>query len=150
VRETLARVGLGGGVFVKDYAGFFDRLQLLLALALADGYPCRFLQDFGDDAIAHLGGTSWKTTETNELIDCYVEWRFLDLADDDDLRHRYRHRTRPFRCAADVRSAIPMTPEAFARVSWIDALAERLARIPAVTTGESARDAAADANRGAR
>jgi hypothetical protein len=43
-----------------------------------------------------------------------------------------------------------MTPEAFARVGWIDALAERLARIPAVTAGESGRDAAADANRGAR
>ena len=131
LRETVATVGLGGGVYVKDNRTFFDTLHLLLALAYADGFACRFVQDFGRDAIAHLGGTSWKASETKELIDCYVDWRFLDLLDDEELRRRYRHRTRPFESAADVRAAIPMTPEAFATVAWIDALIDRLAESPA-------------------
>lgn len=127
LRDRVAGLGLVEGVFLKDYATFFDTLHLLLALAMADGHSLRFVQEFGSDAIAHLGGTSWKTTETKELIDCYVDWRFLDLADDDDLRRRYRQRTRPFRSAAGVRASIPMTPEAFARVAWIDALVSKLA-----------------------
>ena len=127
LRATLGRIGIGGNVFVKDYANFFDTLHLLLALAIADGHRCRFLQDFDADAIAHVGGTSWKTAQTKELLNCYAEWRFLDLAADEDLQRRYRRRTRPFRSAAHVRSLIPNTPEAFARLAWIDALVERLA-----------------------
>jgi hypothetical protein len=127
LRPLLSRVGLGEGVFVKDDRAFFDTLHLLLALAVVDGYACRFLQQFDREAISHVGGTSWKTAETKELIDCYVDWCFLDLDDSAELRRRYRHRTQPFRSAARVRAAIPMTPEAFARVAWIDALVARLA-----------------------
>lgn len=82
LRDKLRRLGIGNAVFVKDYANFFDTLHLLLALAIADGHPCRFLQGFDAQAIAHVGGTSWRTTQTKELIDCYADWRFLDLADD--------------------------------------------------------------------
>jgi len=131
LRETVAAVGLGGGVYVKDNRTFFDTLHLLLALAYANGSACHFVQGFGKEAIAHIGGTSWKASETKELIDCYVDWRFLDFVNDDELRRRYRHRTRPFRSAADVRAAIPMTPEAFATVAWIDTLIDRLAQSPA-------------------
>jgi len=127
LKDKLATVGMGGGVYVKDDRTFFDTLHLLLALAYADGIACHFVQGFGKEAIAHVGGTSWKASETKELIDCYVDWRFLDFVDDDELRRRYRHRTRPFRSAAEVRAAIPMTPEAFATVAWIDALIDRLA-----------------------
>jgi hypothetical protein len=127
LRAVVARIGLVEGVFIKDYAKFFDTLHLLLALGMSEGRSVRFLQRFDSDAVAHLGGTSWKTSETKELIDCYVDWRFLDLAGDDELRRRYGHRTRPFESAAQVRAAIPMTPEAFARVAWIDALVEKLA-----------------------
>jgi len=129
LRPVVARIGLGEGVFIKDYGTFFDTLHLLLALGMSEGRSVRFLQGFDSDAVAHLGGTSWKTSETKELIDCYVDWRFLDLADDDELGHRYRHRTRPFESSAQARATIPMTPEAFARVAWIDALVEKLARV---------------------
>jgi len=128
LRPLLQRIGLGDGVFVKDYGSFFDTLHLLLALAVVDGYACRFLQQFDKEAISHVGGTSWKTAETKELVDCYVDWCFLDLDGGAELRRRYRHRTRPFRSATQVRAAIPMTPEAFARVAWIDTLVARLAR----------------------
>ena len=135
---TLERVGLRDGVFVKDHANFFDTLHLLLVAAIADGSACRFVQGFGKDAIAHVGGTSWKASETKELIDCYADWRFLDFIDDDDVRRRYRYRTRPFQSAADVRAAIPMTPEAFATVAWIDTLVDRLAASPARSAIEGA------------
>jgi len=127
LRDTVRRIGIDGAVFIKDYANFFDTLHLLLALAIADGHSCRFLQGFDARAIAHIGGTSWRTTETKELINCYVDWRFLDLADDEGLHRRYRSRTRPFRSAADVRASIPLTPESFARLAWVDALVGRLA-----------------------
>jgi hypothetical protein len=139
VREVVARVGLGGGVYLKDNRTFFDTLHLLVALAYADGRACRFVQSFGKEAIAHLGGTSWKTSETKELLDCYVDWRFLDFVDDEELRRRYRHRTRPFGGAAEVRAAIPMTPEAFATVAWIDALLDRLAASPARSAPKAPR-----------
>ena len=127
LRPLLARVGLSEGAFVKDDRKFFDTLHLLLVLAVVDGYACRFLQQFDKEAISHVGGTSWKTSETKELVDCYVDWCFLDLEDSPELRRRYRHRTRPFRSAAQVRAAIPMTPDAYAQVAWIDALVARLA-----------------------
>ena len=127
LRDTVRVLGIDGGVFIKDYANFFDTLHLLLALAIADGQPCRFLQGFDARAIAHVGGTSWRTTETKALINCYADWRFLDLADDEGLHRRYQSRTRPFRSAADARSSIPLTPESFARLAWIDALVGQLA-----------------------
>jgi len=118
LRAVLERIGLRDGVFVKDYLTFFDTLHLLVA-------------------ISHVGGTSWRTTETKELIDCYIDWCFLDLVDSNDLRRRYRSRTRPFRSPAQVRAAIPMTPEAFAQVAWIDALVARLAPTPSAHTAEA-------------
>ena len=137
LRAVLERIGLRDGVFVKDYLTFFDTLHLLVALAIADGYACRFLQQFAKEAISHVGGTSWRTTETKELIDCYIDWCFLGLVDSTDLRRRYRSRTRPFRSAAQVRAAIPMTPEAYAQVAWIDALVARLAPTPSAHTAEA-------------
>jgi len=137
LRAVLERIGLRDGVFVKDYLTFFDTLHLLVALAIADGYACRFLQQFAKEAISHVGGTSGRTTETKELIDCYIDWCFLGLVDSTDLRRRYRSRTRPFRSAAQVRAAIPMTPEAYAQVAWIDALVARLAPTPSAHTAEA-------------
>lgn len=130
LRSVVQRMGLGGGVFVKDHATFFDTLHLMLVLAIAEGLDFRFLQWVDDDSIAHLGGTSWKTLETKELIDCYVDWRFLELVHDDVVRRRYAHRFRPFESAAQVRAAIPMTPEAYARVAWVDEIVDRLTRAP--------------------
>ena len=138
LQEIVATVGLGGGVYIKDNRTFFDTLHLLLALAYADGFACRFVQGFDKEAIAHVGGTSWKASETKELIDCYVDWRFLDFVDDDELHRHYRYRTRPFHSAAEVRATIPMTPEAFATVAWIDALIGRLAASPARSVIERA------------
>jgi len=128
LRSVVQRVGLGRGVFVKDHATFFDTLHLMLILAIADGFESRFLQWVDDRSIAHLGGTSWKTPETKELIECYVDWRFLELVHDDVVRRRYAHRFRPFGPAAQVRAAIPMTPEAYARVAWVDEIVDRLTR----------------------
>lgn len=126
-QATLARIGLGSGVFLKDHATFFDTLQLVVAIALAEGRQCQYLRGVGRDAIAHVGGTSWKTAETKELIDSCTDWRFLDFDDDAELRQRYRRRTRPFRFAADVRAAIAMTLEAFARLALVDDRVRRLA-----------------------
>ena len=126
VRAALASIGMISGVYYKDHATFFDTLHLMLALALTEGYDYRFLQWVDEHAIAHLGGTSWKTPETKELIDCYIDWRFLELSHDPTLLGKYGRRFRPFRSAAEVRSAIPLTPEAFARIAWIDALFDRL------------------------
>ena len=128
LQSVVDRVGLGHGVFVKDHVTFFDTLHLMLTLAIADGFESRFLQWVDHSSIAHLGGTSWKTPETKELIECYVDWRFLELMHDDVVRRRYAHRFRPFRSAAQVRAAIPMTPEAYARVALVDEIVDRLTR----------------------
>lgn len=126
VRAIIGRLGLGGSVYYKDHATFFDTLHLMLGLALAEGFGYRFLQPVGQDAIAHVGGTSWKTGVTKELIDCYIDWRFLELTHDERLRRRYARRLRPFRSSADVRAAIPMTPKAFAKVAAVDRVVDRL------------------------
>ena len=128
LRSVVERVGLGQGVYVKDHATFFDTLHLMLILAIAEGFESRFLQWVDDSSIAHLGGTSWKTPETKELVECYVDWRFLELVDDDVVRRRYAPRFRPFRSAAQVRAAMPMTPDVYARVAWIDDIVDRLTR----------------------
>jgi hypothetical protein len=124
VRAILERIGLSHGV--KDHLGFFDALHLMLCLAMAEGFEYRFLQHVDRHAIAHVGGTSWRTRETEALIDCYIDWRFLELVRDEPLRHRYARRLRPFTSAAEVRAAIPMTPDAFARLTMVDRVVDRL------------------------
>ena len=126
VRDLLARIGIGPGVYVKENKRFFDTLHLMLALAGAEGFEVAFLHGADERAIAHIGGTSWQTRATKELVECYVDWRFLEMADD-EVRRRYARRFRPFDSAAQVRAAIPMTPEAFAKIAWADALVDRLA-----------------------
>lgn len=128
LRSVVERVGLGHGVYVKDHATFFDTLHLMLILAIAEGYESRFLQWVDDSSIAHLGGTSWKTPQTKERVECYVDWRFLELAHDDVVRRRYARRFRPFRSAAQLRAAMPMAPDVYARVLWLDGIVERLTR----------------------
>lgn len=126
LRSVVSRVGMVDGVFVKDHATFFDTLHLMLTLAIAEGCDIRFLQRVNGDSIAHLGGTSWKTSETKDLIECYLDWRFLELVGDDGLRRRYARRFRPFRSAAQVRASMPMTPEAHAMTTRIDDLVGRV------------------------
>ncbi|MGE5090392.1 MAG: hypothetical protein ACM3QY_14795, partial [Candidatus Levyibacteriota bacterium] len=79
LRSVVGRVGVGNGVFVKDHVTFFDTLHLMLTLAIAEGFDIRFLQWVDHGSIAHVGGTSWKTPETKELIECYVDQRFLEF-----------------------------------------------------------------------
>ncbi len=128
LQSVVERAGLGLGVYVKDHVSFLDTLHLMLLLAIAEGFESRFLQWVDDSSIAHIGGTSWKTAETKELVECYADWRFLELAHDDILRRRYARRFRPFRSAAQVRAAMPMAPDVYARVAWFDGVVERLTR----------------------
>ena len=129
VRDVIARIGLCEGVFFKDNKRFFDTLHVLLALALAEGHAFRFLQAIDAKSVVHVGGTSWQTNETKDLVECYIDWRFLEHCDDAEVRTRYAPRFRPFRSGADVRAAIPMTPEAFAKAAWVDELVARLAAV---------------------
>lgn len=125
VRAKLARTGLRDGVVLKDHHDFFDTLHLLVALALAEGCDVRFAQA-PDEAIVHVGGTSFGVPETKDLLDRYMQLRFLELADDPLLRKRYRRWLRPFASADVVRARIPMTPAAFARIAAVDRIVERL------------------------
>lgn len=126
LRPVIARMGVVGGVFVKDHATFFDTLHLMLMLAIGEGYDFRFLQCADERSITHLGGTSWRTEETKDLIDCYRDWRFLESVDDAQLRRRYARRFRPFRSAIDVRAVMPMTPRNFDLMTRLDELVDRL------------------------
>lgn len=125
LRALVARIGLRDGIVFKDHHDYLDTLHLLVALALAEGNTLGF-RDSADGAIVHLGGTSSGAPETKDLLDHYLHLRFLELANDRELRVRYRRRFRTFPSADDVRARIPMTPAAFARVAAIDALVERL------------------------
>ena len=134
VRDVIVRVGFCDGVFFKDNKRFFDTLHVLLAIAVAEGYAFRFLQAIDAKSVVHLGGTSWQTNETKELTECYIDWRFLELCNDAEVRAQYAPRFLPFRSSADVRAAIPMTPEAFAKAAWVDDLVARLAAAGRRTT----------------
>lgn len=125
LRALVARIGLRDGIVFKDHHDYLDTLHLLVALALAEGNTLGF-RDSAEGAIVHLGGTSSGAPETKDLLDQYLQLRFLELADDRELRARYRRRFRTFRSADDVRARIAMTPAAFARVAAIDGLVERL------------------------
>ncbi|MGE5089315.1 MAG: hypothetical protein ACM3QY_09350, partial [Candidatus Levyibacteriota bacterium] len=87
-----------------------------------------FLQWVDHGSIAHVGGTSWKTPETKELIECYVDQRFLEFVHDDVVRRRYARRFRPWRSAAEVRASMPMTPQAYAWLEQVDGIVDRIVR----------------------
>ena len=125
LRALVAKIGLRDGIVFKDHHDYLDTLHLLVALALAEGNTLGF-RDSPDGAIVHLGGTSSGAPETKDLLDHYLQLRFLELANDRELRVRYRRRFRTFASADDVRARIAMTPAAFARIGAIDALVERL------------------------
>jgi hypothetical protein len=125
LRALVARIGLRDGNDFKDHHDYLDTLHLLVALALAEGNTLGF-RGSADGAIVHLGGTSSGAPETKDLLDHYLQLRFLELANERELRARYRRRFRTFASSDDVRARISMTPAAFARVGAIDGLVERL------------------------
>ncbi len=55
--EMLARIGLGDDNFPPAHLPFYDTLQLLMALAFAEGRTVRWLPVAGD-GISHVGGTA--------------------------------------------------------------------------------------------
>lgn len=128
VRPVVERIGLRDGVVLKDHHGYFDTLHLLVALALAEGFRVRFAEAPAD-AIVHIGGTSAGVPETKDLLDHYMQLRFLELAGDPLLRRRYRRWFRTFPSADAVRARMPMTPAGFARIAAVDRLVARLRQV---------------------
>jgi hypothetical protein len=125
LRALLEKVGLRDGRFPKDHTRFYDTLQLLFALAFAEGLSVRFLE-LGDEwGAVHVGGSSIRSHRTKGLPALYINLRFLELADG-TLRERYAHLVAPFQGAGEVRARLPATAENRRMLAVVDGLIERL------------------------
>ena len=127
LRRSLAVLGLGGGTYLKDYLDFFDTLQLLLALAWSEGAEVAW-EEIAPGALSHLGGTSIGSLGTKDLGHLYMSLRFLEAADDAELREHYLPRHAPFTASLEIRARLPQTPEVADMLRGLDDMLSRLAR----------------------
>lgn len=102
--RRLADFGWSEALFLKDTQDFLDTLQLLFALAAADGCPVRLDDTMDEAAACHVGGTSMGTHRTKDLAQLYIHRRFIDLAGDAQIGRCYAAMTAPLRSAEDIRA----------------------------------------------
>ena len=126
VAPLLARIGLGPGVYLKDYQRFHDTLHLLLGVALAEGLRVRV--EAMDDAapVMHVGGTSIGSHHTKNLFALHVHLRFLELLGDPLISARYAFLTRPLRSAAEALQRRPPGDRSWSTLPVVDELMRRL------------------------
>jgi hypothetical protein len=126
LRDRLAALGLGEGVFLKDYHDFFDTLHLLLALAYSEGLGVGFVALTNPQDAVHVGGTSSGLQQTKALGMVYANARFLELGLNAALRKPYRRLMGRFHSSAEIRPKLPRTPETLRMLVVLDRLTTRL------------------------
>ena len=127
VRDALASIGLGRGVFWKHYHNFHDTLHVLLGVALSEGSRVRFLSSGDDMRALHVGGTSIGSHHTKPLPSLYIHRRFLEFLDDPLLNERYAFLTAPLRSAAEVLARCDPADPVWETLPVVDTLMLRLA-----------------------
>lgn len=126
LRERLARIGLGPGVYLKDYHRFFDTLHLMLGLAYTEGMDIRLLELRRGDDVYHLGGTSLGSHHTKDLEQLYLHACFLERQEGTEIGRRYSHLTAPLRTVSDIRARLPANQETMHLIETMDLLMARL------------------------
>ncbi|MGK2952142.1 MAG: hypothetical protein ACSLEZ_07125 [Thiobacillus sp.] len=124
--RVAAKAGVARGGYLKDYHDFFDTLHVLLVLAYAEGYRVGFIELAQDESVFHVGGTSIGSLITKDLPELYLQWRFLELADQPALRERYGKLLAPFGSSGEIRRLLPRTPRVEHLVQTTDRLVEKL------------------------
>jgi len=120
--EPLGSLGLGDHNFVKEYLPYYDPLNLILAMAVHDGYRVRVLDRDDNDAF-HVGGVSY--LDRNITLD-YFNARLLALPFARPFADRYR---RSLPGTADLETARARFVDDRARefLSGIDRIVDRIA-----------------------
>jgi hypothetical protein len=116
--ELLAGVGLGDHNVVKEHVGYYDPINLIFAVALAEGRRFRVL-GLGDEAAIHVGGVTYG--ERTAVLD-YLSARLLELPCAASFAERYRALLGV--STADTKARLALAPEA---VDWADRIVARLA-----------------------
>jgi hypothetical protein len=130
LQGRLDSIGLYRGVYLKDHHAFFDTLNLLLALAYAEGGSFRQVAPHAPDGVHHVGGTSIGTFETKELDDLYIHASFLQLVADARITRRYARLIAPFGSAAEIAARLGDDERILHVRDTLDALMRRLAATP--------------------
>lgn len=126
LEERLKAIGLGPGVYLKQYHDYFDTLHLLLCLAYSEGMRIRILEPKLDDDIYHVGGTSLGTHHTKALDQLYLHACFLELHRGTEIGRRYHYLVAPLHDPATIRSRLPDTPRTAHLIETTDRLMKRL------------------------
>jgi hypothetical protein len=95
-QASLARLGFGPDNYPHAWKPFFDTLQALMALCVAEGYSFGFLGETPgvptpDDRLFHVGGVSyWQEKQDPwRLRGAYFSLRLLERHEHHELRRRY-------------------------------------------------------------
>jgi hypothetical protein len=98
-RTQLSSRGFGPTHYPQAYKQYFDTLQVLIFLAVAEGFPYRFTEEcpavsVPSDRLFHVGAVSyWAKLEcTWEVRGAYFSQKALELCGDDTLREYYYQR----------------------------------------------------------
>ncbi len=130
-------LGLRRGVYLKDHHNFFDTLNILFALAHADGLKNRLIPVDGPDAVYHVGGTSIGDQRTRDLTEVYIQLRFLELGNDTMLSRRYAHLRREFITADQALHRLPENQETIRMLTTVERLTELLETAGVTSTASS-------------
>jgi hypothetical protein len=101
IRKRLAVVGIDATHMPEGYKSIFDTLRLVLALGMAEGHQCNFVERFTAssmplDQIFHVGAVAYGDDARMagasrwNLRGAYFWRRALECHEDADLRRRYR------------------------------------------------------------
>ena len=131
------RLGLRRGIFLKDYHNFFDTLNILFALAHAEGLRNGLIPLGGPDAVYHVGGTSIGDQRTRALADVYIQLRFLELANDPVLSRGYAHLRQEFSTADDVLRRLTQDQETVRMLMTVQRVTELLEAAGVTSTASS-------------
>jgi hypothetical protein len=122
--EPLGKLGFGDHNFVKEYLRCYDPLNLVLAMAVHDGFETRVL-NADEEGVVHVGGVSY--LERNVVLD-YFNLKLLELPFARPFAERYRPLLVGSRSAEQLRADTPATHVLDSIDRTIDRLTDALAQ----------------------
>ena len=124
--DKLEKIGIGQGVYLKDYHDYFDTLQLMLALCFAEGFDVDYIDFDKNLGIYHVGGTSIGSHITKDLSRSYIALRFLKHVESPVLNKKYAYLLPKAVDSEQIRHLIPNTVENSRMLFVLDQILQRL------------------------
>lgn len=121
--QTLEKVGLGGGAYIKEYINYFDTLHVILGLSYAQKLEVDYVNTRD---VFHLGGTSMGSQYSKDLLHKYMSMRFLEYLNDHELKQHYLPFLAPFSNAEQIWQKLEKNSETIHMRSTLDAILTRL------------------------